>query len=236
MASDYQEWIARDVKREAPRELTQKEKRANWWHYHWLHVVLAAALVLVVGGVVFSAVRNRSNQPDCRIAYVGSTLLPEQTLTALETQLAPLVGDVDGNGKTIVEIRQYAVGGENTDPYQEMALVTHLTANDNFLYLLEDPEGFQERFLLLTYGDGTRPEEGTEPEEPLWYAWKDCKTLAELHLGEYQYTVSGEEPITGSSQELLSGLYIGRALCNDWTQEEAAAYTRIWQTLTEGAQ
>ena len=236
MASDYQEWIARDVKREAPRELTQKEKRANWWHYHWLHVVLAAALVLVVGGVVFSAVRNRSNQPDCRIAYVGSTLLPEQTLTALETQLAPLVGDVDGNGKNIVEIRQYAVGGENTDPYQEMALVTHLTANDNFLYLLEDPEGFQERFLLLTYGDGTRPEEGTEPEEPLWYAWKDCKTLAELPLGEYQYAVSGEEPITGSSQELLSGLYIGRALCNDWTQEEAAAYTRIWQTLTEGAQ
>lgn len=103
MASDFQEWIARDVKREAPRELTQKEKRANWWHYHWLHVVLAAALVLVVGGVVFSAVRNRSNQPDCRIAYVGSTPLPEQTLTALETQLAPLVGDVDGNGKTIVE-------------------------------------------------------------------------------------------------------------------------------------
>lgn len=43
MASDYQEWIVRDVKREAPRELTQKEKRANWWHYHWLHVVLAAA-------------------------------------------------------------------------------------------------------------------------------------------------------------------------------------------------
>lgn len=236
MASDYQEWIARDVKREAPRELTQKEKRANWWHYHWLHVVLAAALVLVVGGVVFSAVRNRSNQPDCRIAYVGSTLLPEQTLTALETQLAPLVGDVDGNGKNIVEIRQYAVGGENTDPYQEMALVTHLTANDNFLYLLEDPEGFQERFLLLTYGDGTRPEEGTEPEEPLWYAWKDCKTLAELPLGEYQYAVSGEEPITGSSQELLSGLYIGRALCNDWTQEEAAAYTRIWQNLIAGVQ
>lgn len=48
MASDYQEWIARDVKREAPRELTEKEKRSNWWHYHWLHVVLG--VVLVLGG------------------------------------------------------------------------------------------------------------------------------------------------------------------------------------------
>lgn len=236
MASDYQEWIARDVKREAPRELTKKEKRANWWHYHLLHVALGAALVLVVGGVVLSALRNRNNQPDCRIAYIGATLLPDETVAALETQLAPLIGDVDGNGKTIVEIRQYAVAGENPDPYQEMALVTHLSANDNFLYLMEDPEGFQERFLMLTYGDGTRPEEGAEAAEPLWYAWKDCKTLAQLPLGEYQTGISDGEPVTGNSQDLLSGLYIGRALCSDWTEEEAAAYTQIWQNLIAGAQ
>lgn len=231
MASDYQEWIARNVKREAPRELTEKEKRANWWHYHWLHVVLGVVLVLVVGGLVFSTFRNRSNRPDCRIAYIGSTLLPEETAAALEAQLAPLIGDVDGNGKTIVEIRQYAVGGENTDPYQEMARVTHLTANDNFLYLLEDPEDFQERYLMLTYRDGTRPEEGTEPEEPLWYAWKDCKALAELPLGKYQTGTSDGEPTTADSQELLSGLYIGRASCSGWSEEEAAAYTQIWQNL-----
>lgn len=238
MASDYQEWIARDVKREAPKELTKKEKRANWWHYHWLHVALGVALVLVVGGVVLSAVRNRNNQPDCQIAYIGAAFLPDETVAALEAQLAPLVGDVDGNGKTIVQIRQYAVDleDENANPYQQMTLVTHLSANDNFLYLLEDPKGFQEQFGLLTYGDSTRPEEGTEVAEPLWYAWKDCKTLAELPLGEYQTGISDGEPVTGSSQELLSGLYIGRALCNDWSQEEAAAYTQIWQNLIAGAQ
>lgn len=238
MASDYQNWIARDVKREAPKELTKKEKRANWWRYHWLHVALCGALALVVGGVVLSAVRNRNNQPDCRIAYIGANLLPDETVAALETQLAPLIGDVDGNGKTIVEIRQYAVDleDENANPYQLMTLVTHLSANDNFLYLMEDPEDFQERYLMLTYSDGTRPEEGKEPEEPLWYAWKDCKTLAELPLGEYQTGISDGGPVTGSSQKLLSDLYIGRALCNDWSEEEAAAYTQIWQTLIAGAQ
>ena len=238
MASDYQNWIARDVKREAPRELTKKEKRANWWRYHWLHVALCGALALVVGGVALSAVRNRNNQPDCRLAYIGAALLPDETVAALETQLAPLIGDVDGNGKTIVEIRQYAVDPEDTaaNPYQQMTLVAHLSANDNFLYLLQDPESFQERFGLLTYGDGTKPEDGGGAGEPLWYAWKDCKTLAELPLGEYQTGISNGEPVTGSSQELLSGLYIGRALCGGWSQEAAAAYTQIWQNLIAGAQ
>lgn len=238
MASDYQEWIARDVKREAPRELTKKEKRANWWHYHLLHVVLALVAVLAVGSLVFSILRGRSNQPDCQIAYIGAALLPDDAVAALETQLAPLIGDVDGNGKTIVEVRQYAVDleDENANPYQQMTLVTHLSANDNFLYLLEDPEGFQEQFGLLTYADGTRPEEGAEAEEPLWYAWKDCKALAELPLGAYQTGFADGEPTTASSQELLSGLYIGRAFCNGWSAEEAAAYTQIWQNLIAGAQ
>lgn len=238
MPSEYQEWIARDVKREAPKELTKKEKRANWWHYHWYHVALGLAAVLIVGSVVASAVRNLRNQPDCRIAYIGTTLLPEDTVAALETQLAPLIGDVDGNGKTIVQIQQYAVDPEDTiaNPYQQMTLVTHMSANENFLYLLQDPAAFQEQFGLLTYGDGTRPEEGAEAQAPLWYAWQDCKALAELPLGEYRMDSSGEEPITGSSQALLSHLYIGRALCNDWSAEEAAAYTQIWQNLIAGAQ
>ena len=33
---------------EPPREYTKKEKAANWWHYHWMAVVVAV-LVVVFG-------------------------------------------------------------------------------------------------------------------------------------------------------------------------------------------
>ena len=47
-------WVTKDSTEtynqtpEPPREYTKKEKAANWWHYHWLAVVVAV-LVVVFG-------------------------------------------------------------------------------------------------------------------------------------------------------------------------------------------
>ena len=37
-----------DLKPDEPRQLTRKEKAANWWYYHRLHVGIAAAVLAVV--------------------------------------------------------------------------------------------------------------------------------------------------------------------------------------------
>ena len=40
-------WVTKDSTEtynqtpEPPREYTKKEKAANWWHYHWIAVVVA---------------------------------------------------------------------------------------------------------------------------------------------------------------------------------------------------
>lgn len=47
-------WVTKDSTEtynqtpEPPREYTKKEKAANWWHYHWMAVVVAV-LVVVFG-------------------------------------------------------------------------------------------------------------------------------------------------------------------------------------------
>ncbi len=239
MPSDYQKWLARDVKREEPKELTKEEKRANWWDYHWKHVAICALIVVFVGWLVVDLIQNKNNQPDCQIVYIGTTILPTDTVEALKEQFAPLIGDVDGNGKVIVQILQYTVSADSEDyasddPSQQTAMVTQLSANDSFLFLLEDPAAFQQRFGLLCQPNGSYPAEGAEGSEPLWYAWAQCPMLAQMNLGDYEINLGGDAPLTGSNQELLSKLYIGRAASHNWSEEQAKAYTEIWKNLTDG--
>ena len=99
MAGEYVRWLARDVKPLQKKELTPEEKRRNWWDYHKWHVVLALVCLVFAADLVSDVVHNARNKPDYKIAYVGSTDLPEDTARALETALAALGEDLNGNGR-----------------------------------------------------------------------------------------------------------------------------------------
>ena len=69
--------------------------------------------------------------------------------------------------------------------------------------------------------------------------WADCPVLAGYDLGTYQTTVLGTT-VTGSSAELVNGLFLGRRAFYEEAKKQKVAHARegarrLWNILTEGA-
>ena len=242
-------WVTKDSQEtyennEPVRTYTKAEKAGNWWHYHKWQVVVVIIL-LVVAAFIIKDTFFRA-KPDYQVAYVGLQNLPEDTGTALTEALESFCDDRNGDGQVLVQLNQYAVelesGAETTDAYSQMAGITRLSADlsssdGSYIFLLEDPETFQEYTGALRYLDGTIPEDGESAKdwENMVYRWTDCPVLTGLDLGTYTgYTLVDDT--TGNNQDVLGELYIG---CRGtWTDKAAEGYAVddvIWQKLTEGA-
>ena len=229
---------------EPPREYTKKEKAANWWHYHWMAVVVA--VLVVVFGVWIIKDTVFQTRPDVQVAYVGTSDLPTDTVTALQDALTPFCSDLNGDGKVVVQVDSYTVdfdaANESTDAYYQMAGVTRLSAElssggKTYIFLLEDPEGFETQTGALQYLDGTVPDD-PETTDADWremvYRWTDCPVLAGLDLGDYASDAVQSE--SGSSQELMSRYYIGiRGAWNKDSADLLEGGEELWNKLTAGA-
>lgn len=233
MGSEYLKKLAKNQVIEPKRELTPKEKRLNWWYYHKGHVALGLVGLLIAAWMVWALFIDRPY----RMAYVGSYYLPDDTVEALEDQLSALGQDINGDGQVLVSVDQYIISGEDIDVQSGMASQVRLIADSSdyhmFYYLMEDPAAFQESYELLAYPDGSLPQEGET--EGLWYAWEDCPVLMGLKLGSVELEDSS---VTIQSQQLLSGLSIGRrgVVTEDpEALETLAAYEALWQAITAGA-
>ena len=238
MASEYWKWKFKDVQPEEKRELTPEEKRRNWWHYHKWHVVIGVALVGIGANLVWNALGIGEVEPDYRFAYVGTNYLPEDTAAALETALAGLGEDLNGDGQVVVSLRQYPsnagvdAGMATTAEVQIMADIMEC---ESYFFLLEDPEQFQQAYRSLSLLDGTLPEEGDYSAQGTYLAWDACPVLRQLALGGYAYDVAGQT-VSGDSQELLSHLFLARR--GFWTEKDAPypeGCAALWGKLTEGA-
>ena len=218
MASEYLKWKYRDVKPREKVELTPAEKRKNWWHYHKWHLVVGVVLCAAAASLLWQVLGIGRTEPDYQIAYVGTYNLPEETVAALEGQLAALGADENGDGTVAVSLRQYPLYSE--DPQTVMAaqvqLVSDLSECESYFFLLEDPERFQRDFHALRRLDGSLPEEGDNSAQETYLLWSQCPTLANLELGEFSYFMSDTDA-TGSSDELVSGLALGRR--GFWTEK-----------------
>ena len=135
-----------------------------------LVVVLAAAMAAWLVHDMFFRV-----QPDVQIGYVGTTVLPAETVQALEQALTPYASDSNGDGQVIVQLDQYAVdfANENADPAGQLAGTTQLTAalaesSGTYLFLLEDPAGFESQIQALQFTDGTLPGRRTPAAGSRW--------------------------------------------------------------------
>ena len=151
MASEYLKWKYRDVEPVKPVELTKKQRRRNWWHYHKWHVLIAAALVLIGADWAWNALTQV--RPDYQIAYVGASPLSEEDAAAWEARLAALGADCDGDGRVVAELRQYPVfpGQEQAEfnYASKVKLLADLDARESYFFLLEDPEKFQADYEIL---------------------------------------------------------------------------------------
>ena len=239
MASEYLKKKYKDVKPDIPKELTPEEKRKNWWYYHKWHVVGGIVLALLAANLIWDVMGRGEPKPDYQVGYVGSFSLPDDTAAAIESSLAAYGVDVNGDGQVLVRVRQY-VSDPNGDPRAVSAITVQLigdvSGQESFLFLLEDPESFQEYYHALSYRDGSLPPEEDNSVDNVALRWEDCPVLAGLDLGDYTHEIFGVGTMTGSSQELLSNLYLARR--GFWAEtepEDAEGYTALWEALTEGA-
>ena len=171
--------------------------------------------------------------PDYNVAVVAPYYLPDDTVPALQEQLARYGEDLNGDGRTVVTLNVYTLdySAEDTqsesDAYLTMAgttkLATDVAGGLSSVFLLYDPAGFQESTGALRYLDGTLPEAGSDSD--WWnmvYRWTDCPELTGLDLGD--------------SQAWRADCYVGtRGAWNTGTEENLAGGEELWQALTAGA-
>ena len=148
MASEYLKWKYRDVQPDKPVELTKKQRRQNWWHYHKWYV--AIAVVAAAAAIQFLWHPLSQVHPDYQIAYVGTYPLSEEEAAAWENRLSALGTDCNGDGKIVVQLNRYPTGD---DPMYAVAsnvkLMADLDACESYFFLLEDPEAFQTSYDIL---------------------------------------------------------------------------------------
>lgn len=228
MASEYLKRKYQDVKPdEPPAPLTGKAWWANWFHYNKLWIVVWVVIVAVVGSMIWNVLGIGQVRPDYIFAYIGNDELPEACAAALETALAALGEDVNGDGRVTVELRQYATG-RSGDPETAMyynyaadvVLVADITDAESYFFIVENPIDVQIAYQIFAAADGTPPDGGDFDVDDKVFLWSDCPVLAGLD----------------ADQEPLGGLYIGRRCFYDEKQaQNQEANDALWQVITEGA-
>lgn len=173
-------------------------------------------------------------------AYVGETPLPQDTVVALEAAFTSIGGDFNGDGKVTVKINQYANNSQNADPdavyygtASEITLIGDISDCESYFFLMNDPERFQREQQLLASPDGSCPDKTDHSTDDKVLLWSDCPVLSGLELGSYSINILGEN-ITGSNQELLSELYIGRrCFYTDAVTNNVEQCSALWDTLVD---
>lgn len=211
----------------------------NWWYYHKWYVI-GGGLILCIGiYLIANGLGLFKKTPDIQIAYVGKGPLPEDTVTSLENAFASLVEDYNNDGEILVKIHQYTsknpndTDGENELYRQgsEISLIGDINDCDSYFFLMDNPEDLQKDFQILAMSDGSCPDDLDFDVDDKVFQWDTCATLRDMDLGTYKTVLLGQET-TGTNQELLSTLYLGRRC---FYNEKQCKYTdqcnKLWNTL-----
>lgn len=211
----------------------------NWWYYHKWYVICGAVLAAICINLVGNALGWFKKAPDIQIAYVGETLLPEDTVAAIQKAFSALAGDYNQDGGILVEVHQFASGSpEATDveaasyrQASEISLIGDINDCESYFFLLEHPDDFQKSFQVLALPDGSCPDELDISTKDKVILWESCPVLSDMDLGNYTTTLLGE-PTSGSNQEILCHLYIGRrCFYGEKRSANADECSQLWDTL-----
>ena len=175
----------------------KKRSRANWWYYNW-GIVAVAALVIV--GVVYVAHGLLTTvDPDYTVAVVTADALPDEAVQRLQTALADYAEDANGDGAVVVQVNNYtwSANASLTDMNGQMAgatqMNTDLANGESKIWILEDPEGFEQAYGALSEKLGTDWQTKLIP-------WSDLPALSALELGSYATAADGSQTVDVQSR------------------------------------
>lgn len=242
-----------DLKTEPPRELTPKEKLANWWDYNWKWVLIGAAVVLLV--VLSLRETLLRPKPDYQVGIVTRRGVPEEAANQLSKALQALGEDLNGDGKVLVEINTYQMdmrdpqeieqarkenpAGNPSDlmgGMQQVADQTRLSADlqsgELVALFTDDPENLQLVTGVLAAADGSPVQDTTRLEGAAVYDWASCPALTGLEMGEYM-SMEIQEP--HPAVEVFQNLALVRAQRSAKHPERQEAGEKLFAKMIEGA-
>jgi len=214
----------------------------NWWHYYKWYVVCGILLLFILADLIGNALGLFKKSPDIQIAYVGETSLPEDTVAALQDAFAAFAEDYNHDGEVLIQVNQFVSGNPSdtdadTASYRQASMITLMgDINDceSYFFLMENPDDIQKEFQVLAMPDGSCPDAADFSAEGKTFQWKSCRLLSEMNLGSYNTTLLGETQ-SGSNQELLADLYLGRRCFYDERRSDHSdACSKLWDTLQGG--
>lgn len=204
--------------------MTRGEKFKNWLHYNWYWLVIGAVLLSIGASILWNALGIGRVKPDYVFAYIGHEAISDDEADAFREAVASLGRDVNGDGKVVVELKQYTQS--RTEDIEMMLyygyaadtqLIADITKGDSYFFLVEEPDEVQRSFQIFADADGNAPDEYDHSTEDKVFLLKTCSRLSSL--------------LTDDSA--IQKLWIGRRYyLNEKGGHEADA--ELWKLITEG--
>ena len=170
----------------------KKRSRTNWWYYHWgivaVVAVLAVSVIYVAHGLLTTV------DPDCTVAVVTAEALPDEAVQNLQSALEAYADDANNDGAVIVQVNNYtwSANASLTEQNQQMAgatqMNTDLSSGESKLWILEDPDGFEQAYGALSEKLGADWQTKLIP-------WSQQSTLSTLDLGSYNTAADGSQTV-----------------------------------------
>lgn len=216
MASEYLMKKYKDVKPDEPKVMTPKEKRANWLHYHRIHFVIAAIVLLVGIGIVKDVFMRI--EPDYQIGYFSDHELDAVTWSSIEERLTAIGEDLNGDGKVIVQLKSYVINPNDPLSYTtQISMQGDMSVGISDYYLIKDPVSFQRDYGMLTMSDGSYYEEGMDPELCIRYHVNNCPVFDGLEFDDDLYLTR-------------------RQFTEEKDLESHSAAAGLWEAMIKGAE
>ena len=175
----------------------KKRSRANWWYYNWGIVAVAAMVIVGVAYVAHGLLTTVD--PDYTVAVVTAEALPDEAVQRLQTALADYAEDANGDGAVVVQVNNYTWSADAalTDMNGQMAgatqMNTDLANGESKIWILEDPEGFEQAYGALSEKLGADWQTKLMP-------WSDLPALSALELGSYATAADGSQTVDVQSR------------------------------------
>ena len=170
----------------------KKRSRANWWYYNWGIVAVAAMVIVGVAYVAHGLLTTVD--PDYTVAVVTAEALPDEAVQHLQTALADYAEDANGDGAVVVQVNNYTWSADAalTDMNGQMAgatqMNTDLSSGESKIWILDDPEGFEQAYGALSEKLGADWQAKLIP-------WSSQPALSGLELGSYNTAADGSQTV-----------------------------------------